>query len=133
LAGKTLTCHATRQSKTLCQRNYRCQFSQIRTNPLTNDSLGPSWRGPGPRRQAHAAFTIPEDPCAGQGRAVTGIVGAAGGLGGYFPPLVMGLTYDETDHSYTIGLVLLCITAVIALAFTFVLRRRSSARALAPA
>ena len=45
----------------------------------------------------------------------------------------MGLAYDETDHSYTIGLALLSITAVIALAFTFVLRRRSSARALAPA
>ena len=26
--------------------------------------------------------------------SVTGIVGAAGGLGGYFPPLVMGATYD---------------------------------------
>ena len=42
---------------------------------------------------------------------VTGIVGAAGGLGGYFPPLVMGATYNEETHSYTIGLVLLCITA----------------------
>ena len=27
--------------------------------------------------------------------SVTGIVGAAGGLGGYFPPLVMGATYDS--------------------------------------
>jgi len=65
--------------------------------------------------------------------AVTGIVGAAGGLGGYFPPLVMGLTYNETDRSYTIGLALLSITAVIAFAFTFMLRRRSGARRLAPA
>ena len=28
--------------------------------------------------------------------SVTGIVGAAGGLGGYFPPLVMGATYDAS-------------------------------------
>jgi NNP family nitrate/nitrite transporter-like MFS transporter len=49
---------------------------------------------------------------------VTGIVGAAGGLGGYFPPLVMGATYNEETHSYTIGLVLLCITALGTLVFT---------------
>ena len=53
--------------------------------------------------------------------SVAGIVGAAGGLGGFFPPLVMGATYDEADHSYTIGLVLLCVTAVVA--FLFVLLR----------
>ncbi len=53
--------------------------------------------------------------------AVAGIVGAAGGLGGFFPPLVMGATYDEAGHSYTTGLVLLCITAAVA--FTFVLLR----------
>ena len=33
--------------------------------------------------------------------AVTGIVGAAGGLGGFFPPLVMGATYDSADNNYT--------------------------------
>lgn len=49
---------------------------------------------------------------------VTGIVGAAGGLGGYFPPLVMGTTYNAAEHSYTVGLVLLCIVAVATLAFT---------------
>ena len=49
---------------------------------------------------------------------VTGIVGAAGGLGGYFPPLVMGATYNEATHSYTIGLILLCITALVTLAYT---------------
>jgi NNP family nitrate/nitrite transporter-like MFS transporter len=49
--------------------------------------------------------------------AVTGIVGAAGGLGGFFPPLVMGATYNEPDHSYTIGLALLCLVALLALTF----------------
>ena len=60
--------------------------------------------------------------------SVTGIVGAAGGLGGYFPPLVLGATYDEATHSYTTGLILLCITAVIALVFTIVLARRQPPR-----
>ncbi|MFC5177155.1 MFS transporter [Nocardioides taihuensis] len=56
--------------------------------------------------------------------SVAGIVGAAGGLGGFFPPLVMGATYDEADHSYTTGLLLLCVTAVLALLFTlFGIRR----------
>jgi MFS transporter, NNP family, nitrate/nitrite transporter len=57
--------------------------------------------------------------------SVTGIVGAAGGLGGFFPPLVMGATYNEQDHSYTIGLSLLCVVALIALVFTvFGIRRK---------
>jgi MFS transporter, NNP family, nitrate/nitrite transporter len=50
--------------------------------------------------------------------SVTGIVGAAGGLGGFFPPLVMGATYNEAGNDYTIGLLLLCATALVALTFT---------------
>ncbi|MGY0536414.1 MFS transporter [Nocardioides sp. YJ-D4] len=46
--------------------------------------------------------------------SVTGIVGAAGGLGGFFPPLVLGATYDEASHSYTIGLLLLVVVAAVA-------------------
>lgn len=38
--------------------------------------------------------------------AVTGIVGAAGGLGGFFPPLVMGVVKDATGD-YVMGFVLL--------------------------
>lgn len=60
--------------------------------------------------------------------SVAGVVGAAGGLGGFFPPLVMGATYDEADHSYTIGLMLLCATAVCALLYTlFGIRRKARA------
>jgi MFS transporter, NNP family, nitrate/nitrite transporter len=60
--------------------------------------------------------------------AITGIVGACGGLGGFFPPLVMGVTYNEAAHSYTIGLVLLTITASGALLFTlFGIRRKTPA------
>jgi NNP family nitrate/nitrite transporter-like MFS transporter len=50
--------------------------------------------------------------------SVTGIVAAAGGLGGYFPPLVMGATYNQADSDYTIGLLLLVATALIAFAYT---------------
>jgi NNP family nitrate/nitrite transporter-like MFS transporter len=56
--------------------------------------------------------------------AATGIVGAAGGLGGFFPPLVMGIVNDATG-SYTlgfIGLLAFCILCLVALA----LRKRSS-------
>lgn len=50
--------------------------------------------------------------------AVTGFVGAAGGLGGFFPPLVMGAVFEATG-SYAIGLLLLCLTALAGMAFTF--------------
>ncbi|MBX8686449.1 nitrate/nitrite transporter [Mycolicibacterium porcinum] len=50
--------------------------------------------------------------------SVTGIVAAAGGLGGYFPPLVMGATYDAVDHDYSVGLLLLVATALVAFGYT---------------
>ncbi len=43
--------------------------------------------------------------------AVTGIVGAAGGLGGYFPPLVMGISY-QLFGSYAAALGLLALVSV---------------------
>jgi NNP family nitrate/nitrite transporter-like MFS transporter len=61
--------------------------------------------------------------------AVTGIVGAAGGLGGFFPPLVMGGVY-ALDNSYAIGLMLLSDVAVAAALFTWL---RLSPRVLAAA
>ncbi|MEV4398100.1 MFS transporter [Nonomuraea sp. NPDC049607] len=48
---------------------------------------------------------------------VTGLVGAAGGLGGYFPPLVMGAVYGASG-SYTVGYLLLALTALVALLYT---------------
>ncbi|MGF0319155.1 nitrate/nitrite transporter [Nocardia fluminea] len=50
--------------------------------------------------------------------SITGVVAAAGGLGGYFPPLVMGATYNSADNDYTVGLLLLVVTAIVALIFT---------------
>lgn len=49
--------------------------------------------------------------------AVTGVVGAAGGLGGFFPPLVMGLVYGSLGD-YTAGFLLLAATAAVAGLFT---------------
>lgn len=47
--------------------------------------------------------------------AVSGVVAAAGGLGGYFPPLVMGATYHPETNSYWLGLWLLVIVGAFAL------------------
>ena len=49
--------------------------------------------------------------------AVTGLVGAAGGLGGFVPPLVMGAVYDRLGD-YTLGLALLAVVALGAAVFT---------------
>jgi len=69
---------------------------------------------------------------AGKVGSISGVVSAAGGLGGYFPPLVMGATYDAATHSYSIGLLLLVVTALAALAFTvFAVKGRSRAKAVA--
>lgn len=46
--------------------------------------------------------------------SVTGLVGAAGGLGGFFPPLLLGIVRKETG-SFTIGFGLLAAFAVICL------------------
>lgn len=58
--------------------------------------------------------------------SVSGIVSAAGGLGGFFPPMVMGATYDPVANSYGIGLLLLAITAAVALVVTLLLRGQTS-------
>ncbi|HWV84207.1 MAG TPA: MFS transporter [Capillimicrobium sp.] len=62
--------------------------------------------------------------------AVTGVVGAAGGLGGFFPPLVMGGVKSATG-SYALGFLLLSGVAVVALAVLGTVgrpKRRDAAR-----
>ena len=49
---------------------------------------------------------------------VTGLVGAFGGLGGFFPPLELGLVKDATG-SYTIGFVLLSGFAILCLSVNY--------------
>jgi NNP family nitrate/nitrite transporter-like MFS transporter len=46
--------------------------------------------------------------------SVTGVVGAAGGLGGFFPPLVMGVVKSATG-GYSLGFVLLALVTLISL------------------
>jgi len=46
---------------------------------------------------------------------VTGLVGAAGGLGGFFPPLVLGLVRQATG-TFTLGFVLLTAFSLVCLA-----------------
>lgn len=57
------------------------------------------------------------DVPAAQVGSVTGLVGAAGGLGGFLPPLVMGLVVQATG-SYAIGLMLLSDVAFAGLVYT---------------
>ena len=56
--------------------------------------------------------------------AATGIVGAAGGLGGFFPPVVMGIVKDHFD-TYALGFVGLLVFAVICLVVSLTMRRAS--------
>lgn len=62
--------------------------------------------------------------------SVTGLVGAAGGLGGFFPPLVLGMIKQHTG-SFTMGFVLLSVFALGCRAVLAI--RRSPAPALAAA
>lgn len=50
--------------------------------------------------------------------AVTGLVGAAGGLGGFFPPLVLGAIRKSTG-SFTLGFILLGLFALLCLAVAY--------------
>jgi NNP family nitrate/nitrite transporter-like MFS transporter len=61
--------------------------------------------------------------------AVTGVVGAAGGLGGFFPPLVMGVVKGATG-GYALGFILM---ALVALACLIVLGGVRSSRRAGPA
>ncbi|MBA2446725.1 MAG: NarK/NasA family nitrate transporter [Chloroflexi bacterium] len=59
--------------------------------------------------------------------AVTGLVGAAGGLGGFFPPILMGVVRDLTGD-YAIGFMLLSECALSCLIVNLlVLQRRGTA------
>jgi NNP family nitrate/nitrite transporter-like MFS transporter len=48
--------------------------------------------------------------------SVTGVVGAAGGLGGFFPPLLLGAIKQLTG-SFTLGFIALAVFALVSLLF----------------
>jgi NNP family nitrate/nitrite transporter-like MFS transporter len=54
--------------------------------------------------------------------AATGIVGAAGGLGGFFPPVIMGIVKDHFD-TYALGFIGLLVFAVVCLVVALTMRR----------
>ncbi|MFE3450444.1 MFS transporter [Nonomuraea sp. NPDC059194] len=62
--------------------------------------------------------------------SVTGLVGAAGGLGGFVPPLVMGLVYSLFG-SYGLGLGLLAGVSVLMLVLTVTAVRSTARRRVA--
>ena len=57
--------------------------------------------------------------------AVTGLVGAAGGLGGFFPPLVLGAVRQATG-SFTLGFAFLAAFALVCLAVLLLWGRRAA-------
>jgi len=60
--------------------------------------------------------------------AVTGVVGAAGGLGGFFPPLVMGIVKSATG-GYALGFALMALVALACLVVLRALGSRGAASA----
>ena len=56
--------------------------------------------------------------------SVTGLVGAAGGLGGFFPPLVLGVLKQQTG-SYAPGFICLALFALLCLAVMILTRPRA--------
>nr|WP_248928839.1 MFS transporter [Paenibacillus hamazuiensis] len=61
-----------------------------------------------------AVFKMVPEVAIGNTGAVTGFVGAAGGIGGFFPPIVLGFIKDMTG-SYTAGFILLMLFALACL------------------
>ncbi len=56
--------------------------------------------------------------------SITGLIGAVGGLGGFLPPIVLGLTYQKT-HSYAPALVMLAVSAIIVLIYISLISRNT--------
>lgn len=68
-----------------------------------------------------SVFQLVPQRFAGEIGLVTGIVGAAGGLGGYALPLILGRLYQATG-SYTAGFIILSFIAAVSLALTIVMQ-----------
>lgn len=92
--------------------------------PLTIACLVTSWflgLGNG------AVFKLVAQYFPGRTGTVTGIVGAAGGLGGFFPPILLGLVRQSLGH-YTIGFALLALFGLLC----FLLNQAITARQSQP-
>lgn len=107
------------------------------------DAVGLSWQAGDPRIVPVTIFCLTMAGFLGLGNGavfkivpqefpettggVTGIVGAAGGLGGFFPPLVMGVIKDATG-TFTLGFVFLVAFAWGCAAAAVRLYRRTAGR-----
>jgi NNP family nitrate/nitrite transporter-like MFS transporter len=69
-----------------------------------------------------SVFKLVPQEFPGNAGAATGIVGAAGGLGGFFPPIFVGLVKDA-EGTYTYGFVGLLVFTVVSLALAVWLLR----------
>lgn len=78
-----------------------------------------------------AVFKLVPQYFAKETGTVTGLVGAFGGLGGFFPPIELGLVKDATS-SYTIGFVLLSLFALGCLAVNYITFIRGGPNGTAP-
>ncbi|QMV42908.1 MFS transporter [Cohnella cholangitidis] len=61
-----------------------------------------------------AVFKMVPEVSTGNTGAVTGIVGAAGGVGGFFPPIVLGIVQQQTG-GFALGFVFMAIFAGVCL------------------
>ncbi|MFC4767472.1 MFS transporter [Effusibacillus consociatus] len=61
-----------------------------------------------------AVFKMVPEVSSGNTGAVTGIVGAAGGIGGFFPPIVLGVVKDM-EGTYIPGFLLLVVFSLVCL------------------
>jgi NNP family nitrate/nitrite transporter-like MFS transporter len=76
-----------------------------------------------------AVFKLVPEYFPGAVGSVTGLVGAAGGLGGFFPPLVLGVVKQWTG-GYALGFVLLAVFALACLVVLVVGRAATPRRVL---
>jgi NNP family nitrate/nitrite transporter-like MFS transporter len=74
-----------------------------------------------------AVFKLVADLFPREAGTVTGVVGAAGALGGFFPPLVMGLVKDATG-SYGIAFMLLSEFALACVVINLLVLQRHAGR-----
>lgn len=61
-----------------------------------------------------AVFKMVPEVSSGNTGAVTGIVGAAGGIGGFFPPIVLGIVKDTTGE-YNLGFIFMVVFSIVCL------------------
>lgn len=79
-----------------------------------------------------AVFKMVPEVSSGNTGAVTGIVGAAGGVGGFFPPIVLGIIKDLSG-AYTLGFILLMLFACVCLWMNLAMKRMTAVKQRAAA